>query len=1049
MISKIIEWSLKNRLFVLLAGLILLVWGGWQTTRMPVDVFPDLTAPAVTIVTEAHGMAPTEVEAQVTFPVETAMNGASGVRRVRSVSDVGISIVTVEFDWGTDIYLARQIVAEKLQLARSALPPDIPPPVMAPVASVMGEIMFVALTSDHHPGTELKTTADWVLRKRILAVPGVAEVIPIGGDTKQFQVIVQPDKLAAYGITLADVTAALRASNQNASAGFYTESAQEYLIQGLGRIRGEEDIADTAVAMRNGQPVLVRHLASVKIGAAPKRGTGSFSGKPAVILGIQKQPGANTLELTRRLDVVFADMQAALPKGMTINSRVFRQADFISTSVENLMAALRDGAILVVLIVFGFLLSARATAITLIALPLSLVVATLSMKAMGATINTMTLGGLAIALGALVDDAIIVVENIVRRLRENNLLAPAARLAPPRVVLDATREIQGSIVFATLIIMLVFLPLFFLTGVEGRLMVPLGYAYVVALAASLGVALTVTPVLALWLLPTAKIVTSDQEPRFLHSLKQGYGQLLSSILLRWKSVAVVSGALLAAALVALAFTGRAFLPDFNEGSLTVSAVTLPGTALDESDRLARRVEQILMSQPEVTATARRTGRAELDPHDQGINASEIDVSLSMKDRSKDALLAALRKEFATLPGMNVVIGQPISHRIDHMLSGTRANIAVKIFGADLYELRKAGDQIKAVAETVPGAVDVSVEQQIDIPFVNIRFKRDALARAGMSVQSVAEAIETAFSGQVVSRILDGQTSFDLAVRYDPAVSASLEAINATLITTPSGARLPLSALADIRKDRGPNLIGRENVQRKIVVMANVSGRDLAGVVDEMRRRVQAEVKLPVGYHVEYGGQFESAEGASRTLLVLGSAVLVGIFLLLFMAFRSTRDALLVMVNLPLAMIGGVVGVYVTGGVLSVAAIIGFITLFGIATRNGVMMISHIRHLIDTGVVTEPIAAIRRGAEERLVPILMTALAAGLALVPLALSAGKPGSEIQAPMAVVILFGLLTSTALNMFVVPALYLRFGSHRATAGNKQLPDSGQPGEQSYVGK
>lgn len=1027
MISHIIDWSLRNRLFVVLAGLLLLAWGGYQTSRMPVDVFPDLTAPSVTIVTEAHGMAPAEVETQVTFPLETALNGASGVRRVRSVSDVGISIVTVEFDWGTDVYLARQIVAEKLQMARSALPPDVPSPVMAPVASVMGEILFVALTSDRHSGIDLKTTADWVVRKRILAVPGVAEVIPIGGDTKQFQVVLNPERLAAYGIALDDVTRALRDTNQNASAGFYAEGAQEYLIQGIGRIGDLADIADTPVTTRAGQPVLIRHIAEVKIGAAPKRGTGSFSGKPAVILGVQKQPGANTLELTRRLDVVFADLQASLPKGMTVNSRVFRQADFISTSIENLVAALRDGAILVIAIVFVFLLSVRATAITLIALPLSLVVATLAMKAMGVTLNTMTLGGLAIALGALVDDAIIVVENIVRRLRENNLLAELERQTNAAVVLAATREIQGSIVFATLIIILVFLPLFFLSGVEGRLMVPLGFAYVVALAASLAVALTLTPVLSLWLLPKAKVVTSEAEPRMIHAIKRHYTRALAVVLPRWKSVALASALMLAAAIVALGFAGRAFLPDFNEGSLTISAVTLPGTALEESDRMARRVEQILMAQPEVTATARRTGRAELDPHDQGVNASEIDVSLVMKKRGKEELLAALRKEFATLPGMNVVIGQPISHRIDHMLSGTRANIAIKIFGPDLYELRRLGEQIKLVAEQVPGAVDVSVEAQIDIPFVNIQFRRDALAGAGLSVRAVAEAIETAFSGQVVSRVLEGQNSFDLAVRYDPAVKGSMEAINATLITTASGARLPLSALADIRKDRGPNMIGRENVQRKIVVMANVAGRDLSGVVGDIRQRVVAGIALPPGYHVEYGGQFESAEQASQTLLLLGSGVLVGIFLLLFMAFRSTRDALLVMLNLPLAMIGGVLGVYVSGGILSVAAIIGFITLFGIATRNGVMMIAHIRHLIDTGVVPDALAAVTRGAEERLVPILMTALAAGLALVPLALSAGKPGSEIQAPMAVVILFGLLTSTALNMFVVPALYLRFGSRR----------------------
>ena len=1027
MISHIIEWSLKNRLFVLLTAAILLVWGGWQASRMPVDVFPDLTAPSVTVVTEAHGMAPTEVETQVTFPIETALNGASGVRRVRSVSDVGISIVTVEFNWGTDIHIARQTVAEKLQVARASLPSELPPPVMAPVASVMGEILFVALTSESHSGMDLKTAADWVVRKRILATPGVAEVIPIGGDTKQFQVILQPERLVAYGITLDEVVAALRQSNQNSAAGFYTEGGQEYLIQGIGRIGEPADIANTPLATRNGQVVLVRNVGEVSIGAAPKRGTGSYNGKPAVVLGVQKQPGANTLELTRRLDIVFADIQASLPAGMKVHSHIFRQSDFIATSVTNLLAALRDGAILVVAIVFAFLLSARATAITLVALPLSLVVAILVMQALGATINTMTLGGLAIALGALVDDAIIVVENIVRRLRDNAQLPVALRAATHKVVFDATREIQGSIVFATLIIVLVFLPLFFLSGLEGRLMQPLGLAYMVSLAASLAVALTVTPVLALWLLPGTKIVTSAHEPRLLAALKSHYVRLLDKVLVRWRLVAAVSAVLLAAALVALSLAGRAFLPDFNEGSLTISAVTLPGTSLEESDKLARRVEDILMAQPEVTAAARRTGRAELDPHDQGINASEIDVGLAMKERSKDELLAALRKQFAMLPGMNVVIGQPISHRIDHMLSGTRANIAIKIFGNDLHELRKLGEQVKNVADTVRGAVDVSVEQQVDIPVITVQFKREALGRAGLTVGAAAEAIETAFNGKVVSRIVEGQNSFDLAVRYDPAAKATLEAINATLITTASGARLPLAALADIRKDRGPNLIGRENVQRKIVVMANVAGRDLSGVVDELRARVKADVALPPGYHVEYGGQFESAEEASRTLLLLALGVTAGIFLLLYMAFRSVRDALLVMLNLPLAMIGGVVGVYASGAVLSVASIIGFITLFGVATRNGVMMISHIRQLVEQQHVPDLAAAVRRGAEERLIPILMTALAAGLALVPLALSGGQPGSEIQAPMAVVILFGLFTSTALNMFVVPALYLRFGSKR----------------------
>lgn len=1048
MIGKIIQWSLGNRLFVVIGALMLMLWGTYQTLKMPVDVFPDLTAPTVTVVTEAHGMAPGEVETLITFPIETALNGAAGVRRVRSATDVGISVITVEFAWGTDIYQARQVVSEKLQTARSALPRDIPPPVMVPVASVMGEILFIALASDKHDAIELKTTADWILRRRLLAVPGVAEVIPIGGDTKQYQVIVSPERLAAHGLALDEIVSALRDANQNASAGFYTEGGQEYLIHAIGRLFRPEDIAETAVATRHGQPVLVRHVAEVRIGAAPKRGTAAHNGKPAVVLGIQKQPGANTLELTRRLDLTLADIQVTLPPGMKIETRIFRQADFISASIDNLLAALRDGALLVIAIVFAFLMSARSTAIALVAIPLSIVVAVIFMKALGATINTMTLGGMAIALGALVDDAIIVVENIVRRLRENATRPERERRTSAQVVFDATREIQGSIVFATLIIMLVFLPLFFLSGVEGRLMVPLGFAYVVSLAASLLVAVTVTPVLSLLFLPTARTVRLAHEPVLLVWLKGQYGRLLDATLPHWKTITAGSAALLVLALVALGFAGRSFLPDFNEGSLTVSAVTLPGTSLEESDRLARRVDQILLAQPEVVATARRTGRAELDPHAQGIHSSEIDVSLAMKSRSKEEFLAALRKELAGLVGMTIIIGQPISHRIDHMLSGTRANIAIKVFGNDLYELRRLAEQVRGIAAKVPGAVDVSVEQQTDIPFVTVKLRREALARHGMTTKEAAEAVETAFAGQGVSKVLDGQASFDLTVRYDPAVKDNLEAIQAALITTSSGARLPLSALAEIRKDRGPNMISRENVQRKIVVMANVAGRDLNGVVEDIRSRVASDVKMPAGYHVEYGGQFESAEEASRILLLLGGAVTVGIFLLLFVAFRSARDASVIMLNLPLAMIGGVIGVYVSGGILSVASIIGFITLFGIAMRNGVMMVAHIRHLVSHEGVRDTLTAVRRGAQERLAPILMTALAAGLALVPLALSVGKPGSEIQTPMAIVILFGLLSSTLLNMIVVPALYLRFGSINVQSTDGSLSPNSSDGRSTEGG-
>jgi len=1025
MITPTISWSLRNRLFVIVGALLLLLWGAYEASRMPVDVFPDLTAPTVTIVTEAHGMAPQEVETLITLPIESALNGASGIRRVRSNTQVGITVVYAEFEWGTDIYQARQIVTEKLQNVSSSLPPDIPKPILAPVTSVMGEIMFVALTSDSHDAIELKTTADWIIRRRLLAVSGVAEVIPNGGKTKQFQVMIKPERLAAYKISLDEISHALKASNQNSSAGFYTESSQEYLIQGLGRIQSTDDINNTVVALRGGEPVLIRHLADVKIGPAPTRGAAAHNGQEAIVLGIQKQPEANTLELTQSIDSVLDDIQASLPDGMKIDSHVFRQADFISVSIDNLMLALRDGAILVIAIVFVFLASGRATAITLVALPLSLLAAILVLKAMGATINTMTLGGLAIALGALVDDAIIVVENIVRRLRHNLQLPDLEKKSNMKIVFEATREIQGSIVFATIIIMLVFLPLFFLSGVESRLMQPLGLAYIVALAASLLVAITVTPVLSSFFLQRSKIVVSGHETRLATWLKKIYTILLNATILRWRSIAIFSLAGLIATAAALGFAGRSFLPNFNEGSLTVSAVTLPGTSLEQSNILGNKVELILLSHPEVVSTARRTGRAELDPHAQGIHSSEVEVSLKMLTRSKDEFLAALREDFTNLPGINFVIGQPISHRIDHMLSGTRANIAVKIFGHDLYKLRRIAEQVESIAKQVPGAVDVAAEQQTDIPFLTVKFKRDIIARYGLSIAEVAETIETAFYGQSVSRVLEGDASFDLVLRYETAVLENLESLRSTLITTASGAQLPLHALAEVQKSRGPNTISRENVQRKIVVMVNVAERDLGSVVSDIRNAVSSQVDLPNGYHIEYGGQFESAEEASRTLAVLGAVVIVLMFLLLFVAFHSARDAFLVMLNLPLALMGGVVGMYLSDGILSIATLIGFITLFGIATRNGVMLIAHIHNLVEQELVHNAIEAVRRAAIERLIPILMTALAAGLALVPLALSAGQPGSEIQAPMAVVILWGLLSSTILNMIVVPALYLRFGA------------------------
>lgn len=1022
MIEKILKWSLDNRALVLTLAGALLVWGGWTAARMPVDVFPDLTAPTVTVMTEAPGMAPQEVEAQVTFPIESALNGASGVRRVRSSTAVGISVVWTEFEWGTDIYAARQVVAEKLQLAAQSLPPEAERPVMTPISSVMGEVMFLALTSDRHTPMELRTEADWTLRRRLLSVPGVAQVTPIGGEEKQYQALLDPALLAARGVSVAEAAAALAAGNRNSSAGFIVSGPQEYLVRGVGRVTSVQDIEDTVVAVRGGQPVLVRHVGRAAIGAAFKRGEGSFNGAPAVILAVQKQPDANTLALTKELDRALDGLQATLPAGMKIDRNIFRQADFIEAAIGNVTAALRDGTALVLLVLLLFLGSARASGITLVAIPLSLVAAVLALKAAGATINTMTLGGLAIAIGALVDDAVIDVENIMRRLRRNSGPGGAGKPAL-EVILSATMEIRPSIVFATLIIMLVFLPLFFLTGVEGRLMLPLGFAYVVALFASLVVALMITPSLCYFLLPGSHLLRKEGESRVVRWLKAGYRPLLLWSLGRPKLLVWGSAALCAAAAAGWLAAGRAFLPEFNEGTLTLSAVTLPGTSLAESDSLGLRIEEVLLSHPEVRSTARRTGRAELDEHSMGVESAEIDVGLKMGKRSKAEFLAALRSSLAAVPGVNIILGQPISHRIDHMLSGTRANLAVKIFGPDLYELRRLAERVRAASVDVPGIADLSVEQQSDIPALRVKFDRRAMAAHGLRANDVSLVLEAAFKGLAVSKVLEGQNAFDLTLRYGRELG--LHEAGELLIDAPSGRRVPLKALAQLSREGGPNAISRENAQRKIVVMANASGRAIGAVAAGVRAAVAAEVPLPPGYHVEYGGQFQAEEEASRTLALLGGAAVLGIALLLWLAFRSARDALFIMANMPLALIGGVAGVYLSGGVLSVASLIGFITLFGIAVRNGIMLISHIRHVHEVEGESDFREAVVRASMERLSPILMTALCAGLALVPLALGAEKPGSEIQTPMAMVILSGLFTSTAMNMLVVPAVYARFGA------------------------
>jgi len=1022
--KRIVQWSIDHHWIVIGLSALLFVAGVWTARQMPIDVFPDLTAPTVTILTEGHGMAPEEMESLVTFPIESAINGASGVRRVRSATAVGIAVVWVEFDWGTDIFMARQLVSEKLTLVGGTLPPQVHQPVLAPVSSIMGEILFFAISSDQGDPLTLRTIADTTVRRRLLAVPGVSQVTPIGGAERQFQVVAHPDALRANNVTLTELLDAARGASENTSAGVYTEGAQEYVLEAIGRVRSPQEIGETVVALRGDRSVLVRDVADVREGAAFKRGEGSRSGKPAVIVGVQKQPGANTIEVTGRLDRALDTLQQELPSGTTIDRRIFRQSDFIEVAIDNVVQALRDGGILVVVVVLIFLANLRASAITLTAMPLSLAAAVLALRAFGASINTMTLGGMAIAIGALVDDAIIDVENVVRRLRENHARPPAEQLPASVIVREATLEIRSSIVFATVIIVMVFLPVFGLEGIEGRLLSPLAFAYIVALLASLAVAIVVTPALCFAFLPSSPSIQRGHDGWLTRVLKARFARLLPPVLNHPVPVVGAAVVLLVVAAVALTRAGTAFLPEFHEGSLTVQANTLPGTSLAKSDEIGTRVERILLSQPEVVATARRTGRAEYDEHVQGVEAAEIDVGLRETGRRRDELLAELRRQFATLPGTNVTIGQPISHRIDHMLSGTRANIAVKVFGDDLRTLRRLGENVRKAMQAVPGVADLSLEQQMDVPFVRFVLNRPMIARYGLRPGDVAEAIETSFAGATVGRIFDRGTAFDLIVKFDPATGADFDRVADLPIDTPTGAVVPVRLLADVRREEGPNMVLRENVQRRIVISCNVAGRDLGGVVRDVQAAITQAVPMPVGYRVEYGGQFESEERATQRLLALGVLVIAGLFMLLVLAFGRARDALLVMVNLPLALIGGVVGVFLSGGILNVATLIGFITLFGIATRNGIMLVSHIQHLMQEEGVVDLREAVERGARERLVPILMTAMAAGLALIPLALGSGQSGSEIQTPMAIVILCGLATSTLLNMFVVPTLYLRFG-------------------------
>lgn len=1031
MLNKIILWALHNRLIVIIAAVALLIYGGYVTTRTPVDVFPDLTAPTVTILTESHGLAPEEVESLVTLPIEAAMNGTAGVYRVRSNSAIGISIVFVEFNLDTDIYRARQLVNEKLQQVR--LPAGVPPPVLGPISSTMGEIMLISMTSKETSPMELRSIADWTVRPRLLGVTGVSQVMIIGGETKQFQVLVDPAKLADYRLTLEQVVEAVTASNANAAGGFLERTNEEFLIRGRARIYSPEDLANSVITVRDGTPILVGNVATVQAGAALKRGDSSFNMQPAVVATIQKQPNANTLEVTEQIETTLAGLRATLPADVTIDTKAFQQSDFINRAVGNVRASIIEGGIMVTVVLFLFLWNFRTTFISLTAIPLSLIAAILAMNYFGISINTMTLGGLAIAIGALVDDAIIDVENVFRRLKQN------AQSPTPAPVIDvifrASSEIRNSILFATLIIIVVFLPLFSLGGFEGRMFAPLAFAYIISITASLIVALTVTPVLCYFLLGRSKLIHDEKDSRLVAWVKKHYAGILNWTLRHPYKIIAASAAMLIVAVVMFAFMGREFLPPFNEGTLNINANMPPGTSLQESNRIGNVIESVLHEVPEVVSTTRRTGRAELDEHAAGVNTSEIEVVTTEGDRTHAEFMEDVRQRLARIPGVEAEVGQPISHRIDHLLSGTRAQIAIKLFGPDLATLRTKAAEIRDQMAGVEGIVDLIVEPQVGVPQVQVNMNRTAAAAVGLRAGDLAETVDTAFNGHVASQVLEEQKTYDVLVRFDDRARESIETIGRTLIDTPTGAKVPIGQVAEVRVDQGPNTINRENVQRRIIIQANVADRDLGGVINDVRAAIGSNVQLPQGYFVQYGGQFEAQENASRLITLLSIVAIGGIFLLLYIALKSARSAVLVMANLPLALIGGVVMVFLSGGTLSIASLVGFITLFGIATRNGIMLISHYTHLMEEeGVGFRD--AIVQGSMERLSPILMTALVTGVGLIPLALGAGEPGKEIQQPMAVVILGGIVTSTFLNMIVIPALYLKYGRASATVPARDYP-------------
>ena len=1026
MLNKIIGFSLQNRILVLVASVLLLIGGTYTAMHTEVDVFPDLNAPTVVIMTEANGMAAEEVEQLVTFPVETAVNGATGVRRVRSSSTNGFSVVWVEFDWDTDIYLARQIVSEKLAVVSESLPANVGKPTLGPQSSILGEMLIVGLTADSTSMLDLRTIADWTIRPRLLSTGGVAQVAVLGGDIKEYQVQLDPERMRHYGVTLSEVMNITREMNLNANGGVLYEYGNEYIVRGVLSTDKVDQIAKAVVRSNgvSGAPILLEDIADVQVGAKlPKLGTASERGKPAVLLTVTKQPATSTLELTDKLEASLQDLQKNLPADVKVSTDIFRQSRFIESSIGNVQKSLLEGGIFVVIVLFLFLANIRTTVISLVTLPLSLIASILALHYMGFTINTMSLGGMAIAIGSLVDDAIVDVENVYKRLHENRLKPAGEQLPILEVVFNASKEVRMPILNSTLIIIVSFVPLFFLSGMEGRMLVPLGIAFIVALAASTVVALTVTPVLCSYLLgkeKTKKQNNENSDSAVARKMKQWYGSALTFVLGHKKGVLGGTIGLFVVALGCFFTLGRSFLPPFNEGSFTINISSLPGISLEESDKMGHRAEELLLSIPEIQTVARKTGRAELDEHALGVNVSEIEAPFELKDRSRSELVAEVREKLGTIVGANVEIGQPISHRIDAMLSGTKANIAIKLFGDDLNRMFTLGNEIKSAIQGIPGIADLNVEQQIERPQLVISPKREMLAKYGISLPEFSEFVNVCLAGEAVSQVYEKGKSFDLTVRVKDNLRDEMEKIRNLMIDTGDGQKIPLNYVAEIRSAMGPNTISRENVKRKIVISANVADRDLRSVVNDIQAQVDAQIKLPEGYHIEYGGQFESEQAASRTLALTSFMSIVVIFLLLYHEFRSVKESAIILINLPLALIGGVFALLITTGEVSIPAIIGFISLFGIATRNGMLLISHYNHLQQEegyGVYDSVI----RGSLDRLNPILMTALSSALALIPLALSGDLPGNEIQSPMAKVILGGLLTSTFLNGFIIPIVYL----------------------------